>query len=55
MLNTQFALVLDKKINEKMYFENRKNCIFYGINDSNQGIFYNVKNNTIDFVALAKE
>ena len=54
-LNTQCAFVLDKKINEKMFFENRKNCIFYGINDSNQGIFYNVKNNTIDFVALAKE
>lgn len=54
-LNTQLVFVSDEKINENIFFENKKNHLFYGINSKNEGIFYNIKEEKISFIALAKE
>ena len=51
-LNTQCAFVLDKKLKEKIFISTDKNKIFYGINDKNQGIFYDLKNNKIELANI---
>ena len=53
-LNTQCAFVSDKIFEEKVFFKTDKNKLFYGINDSSQGIFYNLKNGKIELANIEK-
>ncbi len=53
-LNTQCAFVLDKKIDENIFFQTDKNKLFYGINNKGQGIFYNLKTDKIELANIKK-